>query len=42
VRARLVDHPGDWPWSSYSETPTGLVRELGDRSRYEAFVLAAV
>jgi putative transposase len=41
VRAGLVAHPADWPWSSYAETPTDLVRELlGDRSGYEAFVLA--
>jgi REP-associated tyrosine transposase len=42
VRAGLCAHPADWPWSSYSETPTELVRKLlGDRTRYEAFVLAA-
>jgi REP element-mobilizing transposase RayT len=42
VRAGLCTEPGEWPWSSYSDVPTPLVRELlGDRSHYEAFVLAA-
>jgi REP element-mobilizing transposase RayT len=41
VRAGLCTDPADWPWSSYLEEPTALMRELlGDRSQYEAFVHA--
>ena len=43
VRAGLCEHPADWPWSSYCDDPTELVRELlGDAASFEAFVLAGV
>ncbi len=41
VRARLCAHPAEWPWSSYGDEQTELVRELlGDAESFEAFVLA--
>ena len=41
VRAGLCAHPGEWPWSSYGDEPTDLVRALlGDAESLEAFVLA--
>jgi hypothetical protein len=36
-------HPADWPWSSYAEQPTELVRAAaGARDAFEAFVLAGI
>ena len=43
VRAGLCSRPEEWPWSSYGDEATDLVRDLlGDREAYEAFVLAGV
>jgi REP element-mobilizing transposase RayT len=41
VRAGLCEHPATWPWSSYRDEQTPLVRAmLGERAAFERFVLA--
>jgi putative transposase len=43
VRAGLCSHPAEWPWSSYGDEQTELVTGMiGDRSSFEAFVLAGI
>jgi len=43
VRAGLCSHPAEWPWSSFRDDQSELVRGmLGNRASYEAFVLAGV